>query len=299
MSFFRRRISSEPVVARMATAGDHSSLERLVHTANRRFLTSSVAEVMELFDEDPAAVLEVAGRVVGATSFGWRAAPVAWLRTFLIQDHQIAPGAALRKLAEPMHPHLRGDGVTLVAVTLDEWNDPWLREPLRRAGYRPMVEVVGFEKTRLDRPAPGNQAIAVRAAQPADLEAVLRLDAECFPLPWVKGADILAPALTTSPCFIVAELSGNPVGYAFGTVHQSGRLVHLVRIAVAPPFQGRGIGVRLLAEIVDYCAAHSVDVLTLNTQADNLPAQRLYEWFGFVRTGEHQTVLGLDIGGTE
>jgi ribosomal protein S18 acetylase RimI-like enzyme len=40
--------------------------------------------------------------------------------------------------------------------------------------------------------------------------------------------------------------------------------------------------VRLLAEIVDYCAERQADVLTLNTQADNHAAQRLYEWLAFV-----------------
>ncbi len=40
---------------------------------------------------------------------------------------------------------------------------------------------------------------------------------------------------------------------------------------------------------------NSADVLTLNTQADNHAAQRLYERFGFQRTGDQQTVLGREI----
>ena len=37
------------------------------------------------------------------------------------------------------------------------------------------------------------------------------------------------------------------------------------------------------------------DLITLNTQAYNTAAQRLYEWFGFRRTGERQAILRLDL----
>jgi ribosomal protein S18 acetylase RimI-like enzyme len=184
--------------------------------------------------------------------------------------------------------------MTLASVTLDEWSSPWLRKPLLDLGYQSMVEVVGYEKDRFNRPAAGNRAVTVRRAEPSDLQAVLALDAACFPLPWVKGAEIFEPAIVSSPCFLIAAFGVEPVGYAFVTSHQAGQLFHLVRIAVAPAYQGLGIGIRLLAEIVDFCASRHAELLTLNTQADNYTAQRLYEWFGFVRTGEQQTVLGLD-----
>ena len=294
MSFFRRRPSPQSVVARLATDNDRPHLARLAYSADRRYLTSDVADLPDLFAADPTAVLETDGRLVGAASFGWRTRPVAWLRALLLQD-QISTVRALHELGGPIYAALREEGMSLVAISLDEWNEPWLRVPLQQVGYRPMVEVVGYEKQCLDRPAAGNQVVTVRQAGLPDLPNVLALDTACFPLPWVKGVEILAPALTTSPCFIIAEFGGKPVGYAFVTVHQAGRLVHLVRIAVAPAFQGRGIGVRLLAEIVDFCAGHGAEFLTLNTQADNRPAQRLYEWFGFLRNGEHQTVLGHEI----
>jgi ribosomal protein S18 acetylase RimI-like enzyme len=294
MSFFRRKVSSEALVARLATADDHARLLRLAHTAERRFLTSAIGDLSRLLAADPTAMLEVEGRLVGLLHFGWRTPPVAWLRTVALQN-DLAVAEALKALSVPIYGVLRREGVRLVATTLDEWNEPWLRRPLERLGYRPMVEVVGYEKNRFDRPSAGNQVVVIRRAVPADLQAVLALDAACFPLPWVKGAEILEPAIADSPDFILAEFAGQPVGYAFVTGHQGGRLFHLVRIAVAPAYQGRAIGVRLLAEIVDGCAARRADVLTLNTQADNYGAQRLYEWFGFKRTGEQQTVLGTDL----
>ena len=50
-----------------------------------------------------------------------------------------------------------------------------------------------------------------------------------------------------------------------------------------------------LADLVEFARARGADVVTLNTQAHNMPAQRLYEWFGFRRTGEQQTVLKYNL----
>lgn len=295
MSFFRRKSSSAPLATRLASQNDRTRLTRLIHSTTRRFLTSGIAELPDLLMTDLAAVALRDGQFVAAASFGWRAEPVAWLRTLLL-DSQVEAGEALRVLLPPLERELVRDGITQTAVTLDEWTETWLRRPLLEIGYRRMVEVVGYEKTRLDAPSAGNQVVTVRRAAPDDLGAVLTLDRACFPLPWVKGVEIMQPAITTSPCFIVAEWNETPVGYAFVTAHHAGNLLHLVRIAVAPAFQGRGVGVRLLATIVDFARSRNAEVLSLNTQADNYAAQRLYEWFGFVRTSERQTVLGRAIG---
>ena len=283
-----------PIVARLVTADDHSQITRLAYSAERRFLTSGMSELSDLLVADPISLIEIDRRLVGALSFGWRTRPVTWIRTLLLHG-EVPILDALRELTAPLYVLLRRESITLAAVTIDEWSSPWLRKPLVELGYRSMVEVVGYEKDHLDRPAAGNRAVAVRRAKPSDLPAVLDLDAACFPLPWVKGAEIFEPAIASSPCFLIATFGVEPVGYAFVTSHQAGQLFHLVRIAVAPAYQGMGIGVRLLAEIVDFCASRNADLLTLNTQADNYTAQRLYERFGFVRTGERQTVLGLDL----
>ncbi len=294
MSFFRRKIDPQTLVARLAEPGDLISLGRMTHSASRRFLTASIEETPIVFTTDPTAVLVQDKKLVAALTFGWRSAPVAWLRTLLIGE-QIAPERVLHMLGDPLYDYLRSEGVSTVAITLDEWSEPWLRTPLERNSFVPMVEVVGYEKTRFDRPASGNQAVVVRRADHTDLPTVLALDAACFPLPWVKSAEIFGPAIDHAPFFVLAEFAGQAVGYAFLTGHYGGKLFHLVRIAVLPAWQGSGVGVRLMAEAVDFCVRQHADVLTLNTQADNHQAQRLYEWFGFRRTGEQQTVLGRQI----
>ena len=94
---------------------------------------------------------------------------------------------------------------------------------------------------------------------------------------------------------MVAEINGQVIGYAFATSHFAGRLMHLVRIAVLPQYRGQAIGVRLLADLVDFARVRGTDLITLNTQSYNTDAQRLYEWFGFRRTGERQAILRFDL----
>jgi ribosomal protein S18 acetylase RimI-like enzyme len=147
----------------------------------------------------------------------------------------------------------------------------------------------------MDLPTAGASAARVRRAQAVDLPAVLAIDRACFEAQWHKDEGIIGPSLVDSPFFIIAEIDGAPAGYAFVTSHFGGRLVHLVRIAVLPAHRGAGLGARLLAEVVGYARGLGADSITLNTQTHNAPAQRLYERFGFRRTGEQQTVLRFDL----
>ena len=56
-------------------------------------------------------------------------------------------------------------------------------------------------------------------------------------------------------------------------------------MAVAPAAQGRGLGARLLAELLAEAERRRQRVVSLEVRADNEPAQRLYARHGFARTG--------------
>jgi ribosomal protein S18 acetylase RimI-like enzyme len=66
---------------------------------------------------------------------------------------------------------------------------------------------------------------------------------------------------------------------------------HLVRIAVHPSFNHKGIGTRLMAEAVRFFQKAQVSPIMLNTLEDNYQAHRLYEWFNFVRLEQIGFVL--------
>lgn len=293
MPFFRRAFDRRQMLARPAAAHDASSIVALGYHAARRYLTSSVEEISDLLPHEPTAVLEYDNRVVAVAQAGWRMPPNAWLRTVLV-DQRLDARDALRLLVPQLQQILPVRGINAVYITLDDWNTPWLSAPLQGLGYRHVMDVLSYDKVNMDYPSLGNQAISVRRARPGDLSSILRLDVACFPTPWGKGEEILGPAVVSAPYFAVAEFSGEVIGYTYVTVHHAGLHAHLVRIAVAPAYQGRGVGVRLLAEVVRFCHHRRIEMLSLNTQDYNQPAQRLYEWFGFERTGEVQSVLGLE-----
>ena len=293
MPLFRRPFDRRHALARPAAPHDTVALTSLGYHAFRRYLTYSIEDMIDLLHHEPTAVLEYEGRIVGAAQVGWRMPPNGWLRSVLV-DGRVEVPTGLPLLVDQLHRLLPARAIGSLYITLDEWSAPWLRPPLEKLGYRRNMDVVTYEKISMDVPASGNQVVIVRRARAEDVQAVLRLDTICFPTPWGKGEEILGPALISAPYFAVAEFSGEVIGYSYVTVHHAGSHAHLVRIAVAPAFQGHAIGVRLLADVVRFCYHRRVEVLTLNTQDYNTQAQRLYEWFGFRRTGETQAVLGIE-----
>jgi ribosomal protein S18 acetylase RimI-like enzyme len=64
-------------------------------------------------------------------------------------------------------------------------------------------------------------------------------------------------------------------------------------LAVADDVQGRGLGRRLMASVLDGGAGRGLERITLTVVQDNAIAQRLYEGMSFVRTGEFVGQDGL------
>ncbi len=67
---------------------------------------------------------------------------------------------------------------------------------------------------------------------------------------------------------------------------------HITTIAVSPEYRRRKIGEALLKTIVDDCYKNMVKYITLEVRVSNLPAEKLYEKYGFkslgVRKGYYQ-----------
>jgi ribosomal protein S18 acetylase RimI-like enzyme len=218
----------------------------------------------------------------------------SWLRGIAVADG-VNYELAVDMLLGFLHQAMQAGGLRRIYYAGDDSAEIWLDPLLLRRGYQRSTEVVVYEKRSLDCPATGNQSLTIRPASSPDLPAVLQLDRSCFEAQWTKDESILGPAINQGNFFVLAEMYHMVVGYAYATSHFGGRLVHLVRIAVTPGLRGRGVGVRLMAELVKYATDKGATVITLNTQAYNIQAQRLYCWFGFQPTGERQVVLHYDL----
>ena len=145
--------------------------------------------------------------------------------------------------------------------------------------------------TTLPAATPG---IMLRAMTPADLPAVLRLEADLF------GDEAWSEAMLTSELegaeasgryYLVAEDAGGLVGYA-GLLSPDGSQADVLTMAVAKDRWGQRIGAMLLDSLVAEAARQGCTEVFLEVRVDNDRAQRLYRSRGFtgigVRRGYYQ-----------
>jgi ribosomal protein S18 acetylase RimI-like enzyme len=101
-------------------------------------------------------------------------------------------------------------------------------------------------------------AVLVRPAEPADLEAIARIDERVSGRArhdyWRNRLEIAA--LRPPWMSLVAETDGRPVGFLFGWVGESefgiaARTGWIDQIAVDPPYRGRGIAQALVGRFVE------------------------------------------------
>jgi [ribosomal protein S18]-alanine N-acetyltransferase len=122
----------------------------------------------------------------------------------------------------------------------------------------------------------------IRAALPADRDAVAALEATC------QGHDAWSAWLVhdgiegTLPTvrYMVAELGGLVVGYAVASY--AGDIAELQRIGVAPAMRRTGVATALLDEVVAQGPVTGANRLLLEVREDNSGALAFYADRGFV-----------------
>lgn len=127
-----------------------------------------------------------------------------------------------------------------------------------------------------------NGPVIVRRFLPGDLQAALEIDREVF-----GGYD---PAIFSaffeyhSECTMIADVGGIVAGFVLGFKHTpfEGRVFWL---AVRPGFQGRGIGMRLMLEVLRAFRRIGAMSATLEVRVSNKRAQSLYSVLGFRMIG--------------
>jgi [ribosomal protein S18]-alanine N-acetyltransferase len=294
MHFRRHTIDLGQSRLSLATSDDLTDVVRLLIAARSHQISTTTEDLSALIGYAPSIVLRGDGQLWGAVIAGRPNEGRTWLRaTALADGAPLDTGLAL--LLEALHTEAASVGVTQIYYGGDSIADSWMAPRLYSNGYVLETYVITYAKEQMTLPDHGAQDISLRAASAADLPSILEIDRRCFEPQWTKEAPILAPAIQTAGRFMIAEIDQAPVGYTCAMSYYGGRHVHLVRIAVIPEMRGRGIGVRLLADIVEYARQSSTDTLTLNTQEYNTAARRLYEWFGFRQTGERQLIMRHDI----
>jgi ribosomal-protein-alanine N-acetyltransferase len=115
------------------------------------------------------------------------------------------------------------------------------------------------------------------------LKAVVAIEEQVFPTPWSLSLYLSELAMGSTRAYFVALSGTEVVGYA-GLMLAVGE-GHVTTIGVAPRWQRKGIGRRLLLELAHTARERGAEDLTLEVRLSNTGAQALYHQFGFVPAG--------------
>jgi RimJ/RimL family protein N-acetyltransferase len=95
---------------------------------------------------------------------------------------------------------------------------------------------------------------------------------------------------------VAVDTNKKIVGEVDITVKNLARIKHngMLTVGILPEHQGQGLGSLLLEQAFLWAGAHNLLRIELSVFADNEPAKRLYEKFGFVVEGVRKNFLRLD-----
>lgn len=124
----------------------------------------------------------------------------------------------------------------------------------------------------------------IRPMQQADLAAVTQVEQAAQYNPWSESLFADSLALNRYFCFVLeaqASDGSTSVLAGFYVAEVIAGEASLHNIAVAEPFQGRGLGRELLAHMLDQCRQSSVSKVFLEVRDTNGKAINLYQSLGF------------------
>lgn len=112
---------------------------------------------------------------------------------------------------------------------------------------------------------------------------VVAIEETIFPRPWSAALYLSELATPSTRDYLVALVEDAVVGYT-GAILVAGE-AHVTTVGVAPSWQRRGVGIRLLHRLVSEVRERGAQALTLEVRVSNTGAQALYREFGFVPAG--------------
>ncbi len=121
-----------------------------------------------------------------------------------------------------------------------------------------------------------------------DAPIIAEIERNCFATPWteeqVKSSD-------DSTVFFLARVEEKVVGYGgMYTVLDEG---YVTNIGVLPDFRRRGIGAKIVKELINFSVEKALSFLSLEVRVSNLAAIELYKSFGFEEVGKRKNFYRL------
>jgi ribosomal-protein-alanine N-acetyltransferase len=123
----------------------------------------------------------------------------------------------------------------------------------------------------------------LRSLEPGDLDTVEEIERASYPTPWSRSMFVAELRKPSSLALGAYSEDGDLVGYAF--VSRYVDAWHVMNVAVATDFRGRGIATALLERLFEMTATDPQRGYTLEVRVSNVQAIRLYERLGFEARG--------------
>ena len=126
----------------------------------------------------------------------------------------------------------------------------------------------------------------------ADIEAVSAIENRAYVFPWTPG--IFRDCLRAGHHCWVLEAGSTLLGY--GVLSAAAGEAHILNICIAPEYQGRGHGRRLLRRLVDLARWHQAQQVFLEVRPSNPRAIQLYRDEGFNEIGQRPNYYPAEKG---
>jgi len=270
------------IYVRRATPEDWLAVERLYRLSARSI--PRCWNWREFLGQDRFLILEDGTGIRGALLAWSDDSSIAWARLGVLDD-SLSVSTWFDLIWPVLHERLDAHSVqSLLWMDYQEWAGPLLK----KHGFRKFAQVITLVKCDLSLPGATRCSAALRPATGRDVAAIVSVDHSAFTPSWWYDTNTIRHRIASALQFVVAVHNGTVVAYIDSdrdSLHG-----HINRVAVAPRWQGRGVGIMLLRDALTTLWRYNATKVTLNTQVNNMSAQRLYERFGFAPTGSKVTV---------
>lgn len=276
---------------RQATAKDLQKLANLIHFETYVHRHLDYRPPLDWFGNEPFLVMEQSNAITGALACPPDPPQVAWIRLFAASSHAMLTSAWRNlwgeALTELLHSH-RARWAAAIPM------QNWFNELLAEGGFEQTHSIVmlSWESSQLSALQITSE-VNIRPMTLDDLIQVQKIDEAAFPPIWQNSQAYLELAFRQASIATVAEFDDILAGYQISTATPLGG--HLARLAVEPKYQGRGVGHRLLDDLLTQFVRRGARTVTVNTQKDNHASLALYQRLGFEMTGEEYPVYQFDL----
>jgi len=137
--------------------------------------------------------------------------------------------------------------------------------------------MTGANERAADLPTP--ETVVFRRMTLEDIDTIVDIERECFAVPWTREAFYNELMYNQFAHYFVMLWQGDIIGY--GGLWTIVDEAHVTNIGLRKAFRGRKLGERLFRELVAFASRQGMRRMTLEVRVSNVPAQRLYEKFGF------------------